>query len=202
MPTTKYEEASLSVSRLFSAPVIESELVNKEGILTIKLFRKCTVIGINIFLYFKYKIQFAIPKIIAPTTANSTCKIPNNIDENIIPIYTSKILDNLLKITTLNSNSSSIGAVITVKINTDTVFVKISSPELFSEFAISKSIKHTIASIKRVVPKEISICVNTTFKISFMFIFTIKSCISLFSLRKFTPKIKNKYIINIQSIIN
>lgn len=103
MPTTKYEEASLSVSRLFSAPVIESELVNKEGILTIKLFRKCTVIGINIFLYFKYKIQFAIPKIIAPTTANSTCKIPNNIDENIIPIYTSKILDNLLKITTLTA---------------------------------------------------------------------------------------------------
>lgn len=174
-PNDKYEYASLLVNNSVSEFDRESEPDNSEGILTSRLLRKCTVIGINIFLYFKYKIQFAIPKMIAPTTANSTCNIPKMIDETIIPMYTSKILDNLLKNTTLKRSSSSIGAVITVKANDTRVFVKTSSPELLRAFALSKSIIHIIARINKVVPKEISICVKTTLKISLIFIFWRKS---------------------------
>ena len=177
MPYIKNESASFRVINFDSAEEVAFE--NNIGKLANKLLKKCTVIGINIFLYFKYKIQFAIPKITAPTTASSICKMPNNIEEITIPTYTSKILDNLLKNTALKSSSSTIGAAITVVIKDINVLVNKSSDALFSEFAVSISIMQNTASINNVAPIDIQIWVKTTFIISFISNFSIKSLIKL-----------------------
>ena len=81
-PNIMEDMASLLVIGDVSVVAFKSNCGKKAN----KLLKKCTVIGISIFLYFIYKIQQAIPNIKAPIIANSICNNPKIKDEIIIPI--------------------------------------------------------------------------------------------------------------------
>lgn len=67
LPKIKDTLASTSV---YGADVLDG-LRSACGKNAIRLFKKCTVIGIRIFLYLTYKVQQAIPNKNAPNMASS-----------------------------------------------------------------------------------------------------------------------------------
>ena len=78
----------------------------------IKLLVKWVKIGIRMFLYLMYKMQFAIANIIAPITASSIWRMPKINEETSIEITVLKYLDILLKNIARNKSSSTKGALI------------------------------------------------------------------------------------------